>query len=315
MNHLRNVYISSIFVLLLTATSIMAGCSPRKLMVGEFAAMVQDGLPSVEQEDDLHLLAQSMPAHIKLMETLLASDPFNRDLLVLLARLYAGYAFAILETESEARRLDQPSVLDVGLPGRALEDAIGRYFKRGSDFALRALETTHPQARQQLNRLPTVDAFIQSLDSNDVAAIFWYGFNLGGYVQHSLDSVAAVAKAHLVEKAMARVLQLDETYYHGSAHLVLLAYYGSRPPMMGGSPEKARRHWERHRQLVPGHMGLRDLYLARFVLVQAQEKEEFIRVMSTVARRHEMESAPGLVEAVAAVRARIYLGAVDRFFD
>jgi hypothetical protein len=314
MNHSSRAFTSFLFPMLF-AIIISAGCSPRKLMVDEFVGMVQTGLPAIEQEDDLHLLAQSMPAHIKLLETLLASDPHNRDLLVLLARLYGGYAFAILETEDEARRLNQPSVVALGLPGQELEDSTARYFERGSAYALRALESVHPQARLQLNRLQAADVFIKSLELSDVPALFWYGFNLGGYVQHSLDSVAAVANAHLVQKAMGRVVELDETYYHGSAHLALLVYYGSRPPMMGGSPEKARRHWDRHQQRVPAFKELRDLYLARYVLVQAQDKEEFVQRLSAIVRDPAKGASAGLLAKVAAVRARIYLGAVDTFFN
>ncbi len=315
MNSSRNAYIASISAALLVASVLLAGCSPRKLMVDEFVGLVQAGLPAIELEDDLYLLAQSMPAHIKLLETLLAGDPHNRDLLVLLARLYGGYAFAILETEYEARRLDQPSVVSLGLAGQKLEDATARYYERGSAYALRALECTHPQARSQLNRLQLADAFIKSLEVSDVPALFWYGFNLGGYVQHSLDSVAALSRAHLVEKAMGRVVELDETYYHGSAHLALLVYYGSRPPMMGGSPEKARRHWDRHQQLVPGSRGLRDLYLARYVLVQAHDKEGFVQRLSAIAREPDKGAGAGLPAKVAVERARIYLGAVDTLFD
>jgi hypothetical protein len=315
MNHSPKASTCFLLTILLTVTIISAGCSPRRLMVDEFVGLVQTGLPAVEQEDDLTLLAQSMPAHIKLLETLLASDPHNRDLLVLLARLYGGYAFAILETESEARRLEQPSVVALGFPGQDLEETTARYYQRGCAYALRALESTHPQAGSQLNRLQAADEFMASLGLSDMPALFWYGFNLGGYVQHSLDSVAAVAKAHLVEKAMNRVVELDEGYYYGSAHLALLVYYGSRPPMMGGSPEKARRQWERHQQLSPGFRGLRDLYLARYVLVQAQDRAEFVKRLSAISRDPDEGASTALLAKVAAVRARIYLGAVDTFFD
>jgi cytochrome c-type biogenesis protein CcmH/NrfG len=83
--------IISLLILMVAFTA----CSTRKLMVREFVNMVEEGLPAVDQEGDLHLLAQSMPAYIKLLETLLANDPHNPQLLVLLARFYTGYAFAI----------------------------------------------------------------------------------------------------------------------------------------------------------------------------------------------------------------------------
>ena len=307
--------INALIAIAMAAALVFPGCSPRRLMVGEFTSMVHTGMGAIEQEDDLFLLAQSMPAHIKLLETMLASDPHNRELLVLLARIYGGYAFAILETESEARRLHRPAVIRIGLSDDGLEDAIGRYFEAGAGYALRALETAHPDAGGKLKGLQSSRAFIQSLGKRDIPALFWYGFNLGGCVQHRLDSVAAMATAHLVEKAMSRVVQLDETYYYGCAHLVLLAYYGSRPPMMGGSPEKARRQWDRHRTILPGPMGLRDLYLARYVLVRSHDRQAFVRCLNTVENEWGKGIAPRLLEKVAAVRARLYLEAADAFFD
>jgi TRAP transporter T-component len=300
---------------LLAALVGWTGCSPRHMVVDEFAAMVRTGMPAIEQEDDLYLLAQAMPSQIKLLETVLVNDPNNRELLVLLARLYGGYAFAILETELEARRLNQPAVVKVGLTDDQLEHSVARYFETGAGYALRALETRHPKARGLLNGLQTADSFISSLGAPDVPALFWYGFNLGGFVQHRLDSAAVMAKAHLVEKAMLRVVALDEAYYHAGAHLVLMVYYGSRPPVLGGSPQEARRHWQRHQQLVPGRMGLRDLYLARYVLVQEHAREAFVRCLTRVARGADQGTDARLLEKVAAERARIYLGAVDSFFD
>lgn len=305
------------FVMIWALVAALGGvsCSPRRLMVDEFAAMVERGLPAIEQEDDLHLLAKSMPAHIKLLETVLASDPDNRDLLVLLARLYGGYAFAILESEREARRLERPSVVDTGIPDGMLEDAIARYFQHGADYALRRLENRYPEARVQLNRLSSAAAFMQSLDSDDVPALFWYAFNLGGFVQHRLDSVEAMAKAHLVEKAMRRIIELDEAYDNGNAHLVLLVYYASRPAMMGGNPGQARRHYQRHADLKTGTAGLRETYWARHVLVQQQDKAAFVSHLSAVAQSPEGGRPFSLMDRVAAVRARLYLASVDRFFD
>ncbi len=303
-----------LFIVLVSA-AVLTGCSPRKMAIREFTAMVQTGLPAMENEDDLSLVAQSMPAHIKLLETLLVSDPSNRDLLVLLARIYGGYAFAILETEFEARQLGQAPVVAVGYPYDTLEAVTARYFQRGAEYALRALEIAHPQARLQLGRLQESETFINSLAPADVPALFWYGFNLGGFVQHRLDSVEAMAKAHLVAKTMQRVLALEPAYYHGCAHLVMLTYYGSRPPMMGGDRDEARRQFEQHQKLLPGPMGLRDLFLTRYLLVHEQARAELVRRLSAIARKPEKTAPMGLLEKVAAVRAQIYLGAVDRFFD
>lgn len=305
----------SCFILIAAITLATAACSPRKLMVREFVDMVEEGMPAMEQEDDLHLLARSMPAHIKLLETLLANDPHNQKLLVLLARLYGGYAFAVLESELEARRHGSALPVVSGIPQASLESAVARYYQTGAQYALRSLERRYPEVRLKLNRLASVADFMQSLDKTDVPALFWYGFNLGGFVQHRLDSVEALAAAHLVEKSMGRVIELNDTYYHGNAYLALLVYHASRSPMMGGNPDKAREYYQRHGELNTTAANLGHLYWARFVLVRQQEKETFVRLLSQVGQVPEGHQAPTLLDRVAAVRARIYLDAADRFFD
>ncbi len=302
-------------ILLIILSLGLAGCSMRKLMVDEFVGVVATGLPALEQGDDLHLQAQAMPAHIKLLETLLASDPGNADLLVLLARLYGGYAFAVLETEAEALRFDQPSVVGVNMPPQKLEGAATRYFKIGKTYALQALEGRYADAGDQLQRVDSAQAFFKSLKKEDVPALFWYGFNLGAYVHHSLDSVSAMAKAPLVEKAMQRVLELDPIYYYGNAHLVLVVYFASRSTMMGGNPRQARIHFDRHRELMPQVSRLRELYWARYYLVQTQAREEFVRRLTKLAREPGPDESIGLLDRVAILRARIYLGAVNELFE
>lgn len=301
----------------MVTTLLTAGlsCSPRKLMINELADMLENGLPAIEQEDDLHLLAGSMPAHIKLLETLLASDPESTRLLNLLARLYGGYAFALLESEWEARQLDAPSVVDTGIPEGQLDNAVARYYQTGAEYALRSLEVRHPRTRMLLNQLSLSADFIRSLDHRDVPALFWYGFNLGGAARHRLDSVEIMAKAHLVEKAMSRVVELSPAYNHGNAYLVLLVYYASRPPMMGGNPEKAGRYHRLHREMNTASANLGDVFLARYLLVQQQEKAAFVKQLAAIPQNPEPDRPFTLLERVAAVRAQTYLEAKDRFFD
>ena len=307
--------VAIVILFLLTGSIIGTGCSPRKLMVKQFIGMIESGLPAIEQEPDLQLLAQSMPAHIKLLETLLANDPQNIDLLLLLARLYGGYAFAILETEWEAQRFGTSSVVTLPIPADQLEAAVARYYNKGAEFALRAMDARHAKARQRLGQMKSSAAFLKAMRRSDVPALFWYGFNLGGYIQHRLDSVEALAKGHLVEKTMKRVVALDAAYYHGGAHLVLMAYYASRPPSMGGNLELARNHMEKHFIVDAGAIMMRSLYWARYALVQQQDRSGFVQRLTQVAEEAESDKPRDMLSSVAAARANIYLQAQDSFFD
>jgi hypothetical protein len=285
------------------------------MMIRELVGMLEDGLPAMEQEDDLHLLAKAIPAHIKLLETVLASDTRNSRLLNLLSRLYGGYAFALLESEWEARYLGAPSVVDTGIPEDQLADTVARYYQSGAEYALRSLEVRHPRARSQLNRLSQSADFIRALDTRDVPALFWYGFNLGGAIRHQLDSVEAMAKAHLVEKAMARVVELNPGYNHGNAYLVLLVYHASRPRMMGGNPDQARYYRQQYHQTRGGAENLGDVLLARYILVRQQDKAAFVKLLAAVPQTPAAGRPFTLMDRVAAVRAKTYLAATDRFFD
>jgi len=284
-------------------------------MINELVGMLEDGLPAMEQEDDLNLLARSIPAHIKLLETVLASAPQNTRLLNLLSRLYGAYAFALLESEWEARHLGAPSVVDTGVAEDRLNDMVAHYFESGAEYALKRLEVRYPHARAELNNLSRSADFIHTVGHQDMPALFWYGFNLGGAVRHRLDSVEAMAKAHLVEKAMMRVIALNPAYDHGNAYLVLLVYHASRPRMLGGNPEKARRYYRLHQETRSAMTSLGEVFYARYLLVQQQKKTAFVEQLSSVPQAPDANRSFTLLDRVAAVRARTYLQATDRFFD
>ena len=88
--YLAKIRIGVMLLLILAVCS----CSPRRYMVGELTDMMLAGMAAQEQDTDLEMVQAAMPANIKLLESLLASSPANRDLLILLSRQYAGYVFS-----------------------------------------------------------------------------------------------------------------------------------------------------------------------------------------------------------------------------
>ncbi len=290
------------------------GCSPRKWMVAQVGGFVQDGQPAYEQESNLFLLSYAFPSHIKMLEVLLAGDPRNPEMLLLLARLYGGYGFSILETEWTAAHYDQPSVLGIQLSTEALERQIAHCYHTGAEYALKALSLRHPNAVERLANAENAIAFIDELQKSDVPALYWYAFNLGRFIAFNLDSVQAISRAYLVENAMRRVVALDPAFENGGADLALMIYHAERPAMMGGSIELAKRHYEQNRLLAP-QMGLRELFWARYYLVQTHQRDEFVKVMTALSTKSLENDPHALLDSVAAQRATVYLNAVDYFFN
>ena len=297
------------------AISAFWGCSTRKMVVAEMTGLMETGAAALEQDDDLDMLEQALPANIKLMEALLASDPDNERLLILLARLYGSYAFLFLDGRIEAAEAAGTQPVEETASPAALKERAVRCYAKGLDYALQAIEIGHPLAADRLQRVGTSGPFVQSLQERDLPALFWYGFNLSGLINHSRDSVATFAKGHLVEKSMQRVLELQPDYYHGSAHQVLMVYYASRSPMMGGDPERAVHHYERLKALNGDELLLADLYYARYVLTQQQDRRQFEQMLSAISESGDLDPRYRLFNRVARDRARIYLLMADRFFE
>jgi hypothetical protein len=285
------------------------------LVINEITDIIDTGVAAFEQDDDLQMLEKAFPANIKLLEAVLANDPDNERLLTLLARLYGSYTFVFFEDKIEAAALTDTLPDGNRDDNRDLEQAAVRYYAKGVEYALRALEVRHTGCREKLAKVSTAGNFIESLESADAPPLFWYGFNLSAYVNHNRDSVRVIARAHLIEKSMKRVLALDPDYYYGSAHLVLMAYYASRSPMMGGNIDLAARHYQSLKEMHGNRFLLADLFYARYYLYQKQDRRQFINVLTNIIDQGVDEEQFRLFNKVAEVRAQTYLNAVDQLFD
>jgi hypothetical protein len=302
-------------ILAATITLLVIACSPKTLIVRQMTDMVDSGVTAFEHDSDLDLTEKAIPANIKLLEAMLANSPDDRRLTTLIARMYGSYGFGFLETRFERafytdsqKGPDEPDI-------DALKDQLNHTYEKGMNYALDALEQGVPGARTALAKVAAIDPYLERLDMDDVAPLFWYGFNLGAWVNRNLDSIRAVSRAHVARKVMERVIELDPGYNSGGAHLFLLAYFGSRPPMMGGSQEKAGDHYRQLRQIAGEDYLLADLFYGRFCLHQQQDREEFVATMQRIADYPVKDGELALYNAIAAQRAGIYLAAVDRLFE
>ncbi len=290
-------------------------CSVRKVMVREVAEVVETGLSSFEQDDDLEMLEKAFPANIKLMESFLASSPDDKKVLVLLSRLYASYTFLFVEGEIENYGIKKEACKRAKQKVEGLREYVQKYYLKGAAYAMQALELRHPGCGERMKKVSSRETFLNSLTEDDVPSLFWYGFNLGGFVNNSRNSIKAVAKASLAESAMKRVVELDPTYFHGSAHLFLLGYYASRSPMIGGNLKSALVHYEKLKEVSGNGFLLADLYYARFYLHQKQDREKFREVLTNILKYRETRDEYRLFNKVAVMRAKAYLAAVDQLFE
>ena len=314
---MANLMFRAITVIL--ALALVAGCSMRQVAVNEMAGLMNEGMAALENDDDLELVEQAFPANIKLIEALLANSPENTELLVLLSRLYGSYGFAFLETRLDIDFFGAPDAIprylrEADIDPVDIRNKASRYYARGEAYAMRALSLTHPDAADLLKSADGRDTFFGKMRAEDVPALFWWGFNLGARVNLNRSSVAMIAKAYLAERAMKRVLELDPDYQNAGAHMFLLAYYGARPPMMGGNLEAAEYHYDALNRINGQAYRMGHVMFCRYVLTKRQDRDAYVNRLTDVADT-PLTDEYRLYNALAVLRARIYLGAVDDLFE
>ena len=294
---------------------IAVGCSPKPLIIGQIGGLVDEGMVAFESDADLEMVEKALPANIKLFEALLANSPNDRQLLILLSRLYGSYAFGFVETRLEAITYSPRSFYSAQKSPDVLKDQVNRYYQKGLNYALQALELRLPGATEAFAKPTAVAPYLDQLVAGDVPALYWYGFNLGAWVNQNLDSIRAVSKGHVARQIMQRVVELTPEYNSGGAHLLLMIYYGGRSSIMGGSQATAGDHYQQLQELAAADDRLPDLFYARYCLVQQQDRAAFVAQMQSIADQRPVDGDRALYNAIAARRAAIYLLSVDLFFD
>ncbi|MFH1985307.1 MAG: TRAP transporter TatT component family protein [Pseudomonadota bacterium] len=305
----------NMLIVALCLVAVAASCSPRQMAIKEAVGMLDTGITSFEQDTDLEMLEAAFPANIKLCEALLANDPENRQLRVLLSRMYASYAWAFLEGNYEALSLAPEPAPDQEAEMAALRYRLSRYYLKGAGYAEKALKQTAAGPCMAAAGIAELDACFSQIGEAAVPELFWYAFNLGTWVNQNRDAPDAFSFSQRARAAMSRVQILDPLYFHGGALFFFMGYHAAIPEDLGGRPGEVLGFYRQLKQLKGDDFLLADLYYARFYLVNQGDREGFEKTLQAVIARHLPEDDPyPLLNVMARQRARIYLNGADLFF-
>ena len=259
------------------AAWISQGCSMKSVAVGMTADIMMDGQAAMEEEQDLEFAESSMPASIKMIEGLLKADPGNQDLLIFMAKSYGGYAFAFMEDRYEALQEDSPQ------KAKHFKQKAERFYSRGKKYALQVLKYQNWNFKESLSKdFQTFEKSLEGFSESDAPALFWTAYNWGNWINLNLHSPEAIADAPKMEKLMSLVLQMNESFYFAGPHLFYGAYYGGRPPMLGGNLEKSKAHFEKALQLTDRKFLITHVLYAQYYAVQKQDQILFQKLLKEV---------------------------------
>ena len=285
---------------------LLAGCSIRSMAIDSLADSLAASGNVFASDGDPELVRDATPFALKTIETLLEERPNHPQLLLSACSGFTQYGYAFVQVEAEQLQEE-----DYRESERQFDRALALYL-RGRDYCFRLLEKRWPGVVAELSRAPA--EAVEIFTTEDIDLVFWTGASWGAAIAIGQDRPELVADLPAVKALMARALELNESFDHGAIHGVLISL-NALPEAMGGSPEKARFHFQRAVELSGGANAGPYVTLAQSVVVAEQNWQEFRDLLHS-ALDIDPDAAPSirLVNAIEQERARWLLDRIDLYF-
>jgi hypothetical protein len=275
---------------------LLSACFPnKKLTVVSTATLLEGVAKASSQQSDLRVLREGMPAYLMLIDGMIQSWPDNEQLLIAGAQSYSTFASLFVEDQDK--------------------EYANLLYARGRQYALRSLELAG--LKDPLQR-PFEDFTrgLKRFKKKDVPVLFWTGTCWANWIRLNLDSMEALAELPRVEALMKRVLELDERFYFGGAHLFMGIWYASRPKIAGGDLKKSQEHFLKALDFGKKKFLMASVYYANHYARKMADKELFVSTLQKVLES-PAETSPDLilVNTIAKRQAKELLSHQEEYFE
>lgn len=270
---------------------LASGCS---LFISSKTSDLADNLSyAIANNDDLATVEAGAPAYLLMIDGLLQEDPDNEKLLRTAASFYSTYATVFVKDTERAQRLT----------GKAL------------DYAFRAVCVRSPvNCSLRDMSFQEFSAAISATRVEDTPALYALGVAWAVWIQVHEDDWNAVAEISRVEVIMERVVELEEGYMDGGAHMYLGALATLLPRASGGKPEKGRRHFERAVTLSDGKNLMAKVMYARQYARLVYDRELHDRLLKEVLSADAHVPGYVLINTLAKQQAQSLLESAEEYF-
>ena len=292
--HKKNKHLAMRLLLILTSALLLSACSMDRMLVRSSVPLLESGVEALNHETDLDLAEDSIPANLNMLQGMIKIDPENGLLRTYAAQAFYGLAYGFNEDNR---------------PERASE-----FYLRGRQHGITALELTGV-GKLEDNTIADFNEAVSNMRERDVAAMFWTASCWAKWIDMHRDDPAAIAQLPRATALMQRVLELDETFYYGGAHLFMGILEASKPRMAGGDLNIAREHFLKAMELGDGKFLMTGVYYADYYAKKAFDRELFISILEDVLKTPvDIKPELTLLNAVAQKRALKLISEADDYF-
>lgn len=266
-------------------------------------------LSKIQQEGDLMVVESTLEKNLGTLEGLAKTG--NKSIIVKTSRAFSSYS-GFLEDKME----DAEIAGDYDTAEDMHEQAIENY-KKSEMYAIKALRKSDKTFKDvRTVDLELLEKAIQKVKKKDVEPMFWLAYSIARGISLQKDDPMQVIDLARVEMMMRRVLELDESFYFGSAHLFYAVYYGDRPPSIGGDLNKAKEHIDRVDEINDGKFLMSKFYLARYYAYPKLDEKLYRKSLQAVIDAPD-DIYPGenAATSLAKSRSKRWLSQIDELFD
>jgi len=275
--------------------SQLTACSLSQVTTRAAMPLIEGGITAMNQQTDLQLAKDSLPANLSLIEGMLINDPGNEALQLYAAQAYYGYAFGFIEDSN---------------PERAAKLYTRCY--QHTQKVLSGYAITSARLNGTLNELQNS---INSLNKNAVPALFWAASCWAKSIDLNRDKARSLAQLPKAVMLMQRVLELDEHYYMSGAHIFFGVYYGSKSPMLGGNYSLSEQHFAQADKANNNKLLIVKLLQAQYLERQRFNQQTFHNLLTHIIQASEsLYPEQTLINQIAKQKASLLLKKEDQWF-
>jgi hypothetical protein len=272
-------------LLILQLVFLFTSCAIQSFVLPQIYPILENNSMALFEEADYEIAKQALPANLKILDGLIKSAPQDKKLLLLAAQGYAGYALGFVE-DTEPKRA-------------------ANFYLRARNYALRAFEDEKAFRNALSKDNIFFDAHVQSLEQDELAALFWTAFSWAGYINLTITKPSSIAALTRVEMMMDRVKALNDRFFFGAVYLFYGSVWGMKPKILGGDPEKALENFNKTIAISGEHFLLAQLYKAKYYAAKTLDEDKFKNYMKII-ETTPAESIPqaALLNAIAKKKAK-----------
>ena len=276
---------------LIVAALGLSGCA--SLMSSAASGLAENLSTAILNQDDPETVRAGAPSYLLLIDSFIAGDPENADVLAAGASLYASYG-AVFATE----------------PLRAQ-----RLTSRARRYALTAMCVEYEPSCDWHSI--TYNEFVETLPGirkDQADYLYTYGLATLAFLRAHSDDWDSLAFLPQVEALFSRYLQLAGETVAPEVHTYMGILLTLRPPALGGKPEVARGHFEKAIAMTNGTDLSAKVEYARGYAKLLYDRELHDELLNEVLLADPYVEGRTLANVMAQDDARLLLAEADDYF-